>query len=65
VYNDVNEGEVQVYHFTRHVWGINLSLHIALFAIEYLINENPTNDSQLTLSAIDSRRYMDDLLIVV
>ena len=42
--------------------GINSSPYIALFAIERLIEENPTCASQLTLTSIESKRYMDDLL---
>ena len=36
------------------------SVH-CLFDIERLIHENPTNASQLTLNAVESKRYMDDL----
>ena len=61
--NDLLEGETQVYRFTRHVWGINSSPYIALFAIEQLVKENPTNASQLTLNAIETKRYMDDVLL--
>ena len=43
--------------------GINSSPYIALFAIEQLIDENPTCASQLTLTSIESKRYMDDLLL--
>ena len=31
--------------------------------MERLVNENPTNAGQLTLSAIANNRYMDDLLL--
>ena len=34
-----------------------------MFAIERLINENPTCASQLTLTSVESKRYMDDLLL--
>ena len=60
---DFDEGKVQLYRFTRHVWGINSSLLIALFAIEKLIAENPTNADSMTLTAIENNRYMNDLLL--
>ena len=60
--NDIDEGVTQVFRFTRHVWGINSSPFVALYAIEYLVSENPTDASPTTLSAIESNRYMDDLL---
>ena len=63
VYNDINFDETQVFRFTRHVWGINSSPYIALFAIERLIDENPANASQLTLNAVESKRYRYDLLL--
>ena len=43
--NDIEKAAVQIFKFTRHVWGINSSPFVALFAIETLINENPTNAS--------------------
>ena len=61
--NDVANGSVQVYRFTRHVWGINSSPFIALLAIKRLVEENCTNANQLTLDAITKNRYMDDMLI--
>ena len=61
--NDVANGSVQVYRFTRHVWGINSSPFIALLAIKRLVEENCTNANQLTLDAITNNRYMDDMLI--
>ena len=61
--NDIDEGVTQVFCFTRHVWGINSSPFVALYAIEYLVSKNPTDASPATLSAIESNRYMDDLLL--
>ena len=60
--NEIDIGKTQVYRFTRHVWGINSRPYIALFAIKRLIDENPTCSSQLTLTSIESKRFMDDLL---
>ena len=62
--NDADEGKVQLYRFTRHVWGINSSPFIALFAIKELIAENPTNAGTVTLTATENNRYMDKLLLV-
>ena len=61
--NEIDHGETQVYRFTRHVWGINSCLYIALFAIERLIDGNHTIASQLTLTAIESKRSMGDMLL--
>ena len=62
--NDINCGVIKIFYFTRHVWGINSSSYIALLAIDRLVNENPTNASQSTLSAVERNRYMDDLLLL-
>ena len=43
--NVIEKAAVKNFKFTRHVWGINSSPFVALFAIETLINENPTNAS--------------------
>ena len=61
--NDIHAGETQIFRFTRHVWGINSSPYVALFAIERLLSENPTNANLMTLNAIETKRYMDDLLL--
>ena len=61
--NDLDKGKIQLYRFTRHVWGINSSPFIALFAVEKLIAENATNADTLTLTAIENNWYMDDLLL--
>ena len=62
--NDLDEGKVQLNRFTSHVWKIYSSLFIALFAIEKLIAENPTNAGAMTLTAIENNRCIDDLLLV-
>ena len=54
--------DVQVYRFTRHVWGINSSPFVALLAIKRLIDENPINAREATLQAVLNNRYMDDML---
>ena len=61
--NDLDNGKPQVFRFTRHVWGINSSPYVALLALKCLVEENPTNASQLTLLAIKKNRYMDDILL--
>ena len=59
----MDSGEVQRYCFTRHVLGINSSAYIALLVIERLILKNPTATSKLTLSMVETNRYMDDMLM--
>ena len=59
--NDLDKGKVQLYQFMRHVWEINFSPFIALFAIKKLIAENPTNADMMTLMTIENNLYMDDL----
>ena len=61
--NDLDNGKPQVFRFTRHVWGINSSPYVALLALKCVVEENPTNASQLTLQAIKKNRYMDDILL--
>ena len=61
--NDIDNGNLQVIRFCRHVWGIKSSRYVAFFAKEKLINENPTGDDQLTLTAIETKRYMKNLLL--
>ena len=61
--NNKNDGIIQIYRFTRHVWGINSSPFVALMAIKRLVEENPTNAGQLTLETVKNNRYMDDILL--
>ena len=61
--NNIKLDEIEVFPFSRHVWGINFSPYIALHAIQRLIDGNLTKASRLTLKAIENNRYMDDLFI--
>ena len=54
--------DVQVYRFTRHVWGINSCPFVALLAMKRLIDENPTKACEAMLQAVLNKRYMDDVL---
>ena len=56
--NGVDRGVIKIFHFTRHVWGINSSSYIALLAIDRLENENPTNACQSTLLAVERAIWM-------
>ena len=38
-YNVVS-GEIQIFRFTRHVWGINSSPYVALMALNRLVADN-------------------------
>ena len=60
--NNIDSGEIQIFRFTRHVWGINSSPYVALMALNRLAADNPTHASMVTLNAITQNRYMDDLL---
>ena len=40
---EVRTGDVQVYRFTRLIWGINSSPFVALFCIKRLVEKNPIN----------------------
>ena len=60
--NNMDSGEIQIFRFTRHVWGINSSPYVALMALNRLAADNPTHASMVTLNAITQNRYMDDWL---
>ena len=60
--NNLNGGDLQVYRFDRHVWGINSSPYIALLSIQHLLSENPTNACEKTLTVLEKSRYMEDVL---
>ena len=64
-YRNINfeKGEAQVFCFKRHVWRINSSPYVALFAIEHLVKENTTKASLSMLTTTENNRYMDDLLL--
>ena len=57
----MDSGEIQIFRFTRHMWGINSSPYVALMALNRLAADNPTHASMVTLNAIIQNRYMDDL----
>ena len=52
-----------MFRFTRHVCGINSSPHVALLALNRLVEENSTNASKLTSNAIENNCYMDNILL--
>ena len=54
--NNFAKGQLQVFRFTRHVWGINSSSYVALCAIKHILLENPTNVDNKTLTAISENR---------
>ena len=63
--NDVREGNVVTYRFTRHPWGVKSSPFIASFSIQKTLDDNTTCTSDLTLDAIRKNIYMDDLMFSV
>ena len=62
--NDLKKGKPQMFRCTRHVYRIDLCPYVTLLALKKLIVENPANASQVTLSAIEHSRYMNDLLLL-
>ena len=60
--NNIDSGEIQIFRFTRHVWGINSSPYVALMALSWPAADHPTHASMVTLNAITQNRHMDDLL---
>ena len=60
--NNIDGGDMQVYRFVRHVWGINSSPYIALLSIQHLLSENPTNACEKTLTVLEKNRYMDETM---
>ena len=63
--NDVREGNLVTYRFTRHPWGVKSSPFIATFAIQKTLDDNTTGVSDLTLDTIRKNIYMDDLMFSV
>ena len=61
--DDILNGKLKTYKFTRHVWGVVSSPYIACRSIREVAKENPTNASNPTLHAIQHCMYMDDLLV--
>ena len=61
--DDILNGKLKPYKFTRHVWGVVSSPYIACRSIREITKENPTNASNPTLHAIQHCMYMDDLLV--
>ena len=57
-----DRGEIQMFRFTRHVWGINSRPCVALTALIWLVTDNPTHARMVTLNATTQNMYMDDLL---
>ena len=56
--NDLNN-DVEIYRFTKHVWGINSSPFVALL-VKRLVKENPIIACELILKAIDIGGVLKD-----
>ena len=63
--NDVREGNLFTYWFTRHPWGVKSNPFIASFAIQKTLDDNTTGASDLTLDTIRKKIYMDDSMFSV
>ena len=59
--NNMDSGEIQIFRFTRHVWGMNSSPYVALMAFNRLAADNPTHASMVTLNAISQNKYLSDV----
>ena len=60
--DDVQQGQIESYKFTRHVWGVISSPYIACAAIRKTAADNPTNASSHTTETVKGCMYMDDML---
>ena len=63
--NDVENGKMVKFRFTRHPWGVKSSPFIASFAIQKTLEDNATGASELTRSTIRKNIYMDDVIFDV
>ena len=50
--NDIGQGKVVKFRFTRHPWGVKSSPFIASFAIQKTLEDNATGASDLTRDTI-------------
>jgi len=63
--DDVENGQLVPYRFCVHPWGLKSSSFIACLAINKMIEENPSNASELTCSHVSDGMYMDDFIYSV
>ena len=63
--NDVENGKMVKFRFTRHPWGVKSSPFIASFAIQKTLEDNATGASELTRNTIRKNIYMDDVIFGV
>ena len=63
--NDIGQGKVVKFRFTRHPWGVKSSPFIASFAIQKTLEDNATGAFDLTRDTIRKNIYMDDLIFSV
>ena len=61
--DDILNGKLKAYKFSRHVWGVVRSPCIACHSIKEVAKKNLTNASNPTLHEIQHCMYMDDLLV--
>ena len=60
--DDVQQGKIESYTFTRHVYGVISLPYIACVAIRKTAADNPTNVSSHTTETVKDCLYMDDML---
>ena len=63
--NDIGQGKVVKFWFTRHPWGVKSSPFIASFAIQKTLEDNAIVASDQTRDTIRKNIYMDDLIFSV
>ena len=63
--DDIGEGKVVAFRFTRHPWGIKSSPFIASYAIQKSLDDNATGASEQTRETIRKNIYMDDVIFSV
>ena len=63
--DNIDTGKIVPYRFCVHPWGIKSSSYIACLAFKKMIEQNPSNASELTLSNVSENMYMDDFIFSV
>ena len=63
--DNIDTGKIVPYRFCVHPWGIKSSPYIACLAFKKMIEQNPSNASELTLSSVSENMYMDDFIFSV
>ena len=60
--DNVKDGEIEIWHFKVHMWGVVSSPFTATCAIRQVAADNRTNASLMTTNAMQQNMYVDNLL---